>query len=296
METQLALDRYLNSAAVHLKPTSIASYRRLLTRFLTAFAEIPEKPETIEMFLAGLNVGALSKHNYWRAIRGFYIFLHKRYQVDNPTDTVRPPHVSPKVMPTCEPAELRRIMLAANTPRDRSILTIFYDTGIRPGELRMLRPEDVHDGYIIVNGKTGERQIPVSEETMTALHVMIAGSKNGLLFPGYKGQPLTRAALYDIIRRVMRRAGITGNKLGPYRLRHSFGKGFLVNGGDIRTLQLLMGHRSISTTQVYANLNLKDLTEKHHQFTPLRSLHAAAQESFLDRVETAKEESEGEPK
>lgn len=292
MRTQDAIELYLNSSASRVKGTTLAAYRRLLVRFLAAFPDLPETPEPIEAFLAGLHVQPETKHNYWRAIRGLYRLLHRRYEQKDPTDLMAAPRVPPKVMPTCEPAELRRILLAANTPRDRAILTIFYDTGIRPGELRMLRPEDVHDGYIVVDGKTGQRQIPVSEETMTALHVMIAASKNGLLFPGYKGQPLTRAALYDIIRRVLKRAGITGKKVGPYRLRHSFGKGFLVNGGDIRTLQVLMGHRDISTTQVYANLNLKDLTEKHHQFTPLRSIQAAAQESFLFEVEAAQPKKE----
>jgi len=289
VRTQLAIDRYLNSAAARLKPATIEAYRHLLARFVGAFGEIPQSPEAIEAFLAGLQVQPETKRNYWRVIRSLYHFLHQRYQHNDPSGEVPKPRIPPKVMPTCEPAELRRLYLAARTPRERAILTIFVDTGIRPGELRMLRPCDVHEGYILVDGKTGQREIPVSEETMTALRAMMATARNGFLFPGYKGRPLTRAALYDIIERMMKRAGITGRKVGPYRLRHTFGRTFLVNGGDIRSLQLLMGHTSIETTQIYASLNLKDLTAKHHQFTPLRSLHAAAQESLFDKVEAPKE-------
>jgi len=83
----------------------------------------------------------------------------------------------------------------------------------------------------------------------------------------------------------MKKAGISGPKLGPHRIRHTFGRTYLVSGGDVRSLQTIMGHTNITTTERYSSLTLKNTIPKHHKFTPLRAAHAAAQESlFSPRV------------
>lgn len=79
--------------------------------------------------------------------------------------------------------------------------------------------------------------------------------------------------------------------MGPHRLRHAFGKNFLVQGGDLRSLQEIMGHADIETTQKYATLNLTDIVKKHQKFSPLQAAHAAAQESLFT-VEALKEAEE----
>jgi hypothetical protein len=81
----------------------------------------------------------------------------------------------------------------------------------------------------------------------------------------------------------MEKAGIRGPKLGPHRIRHAFGKNFLVEGGDLRSLQEIMGHTDIKTTQKYATLNLTDIIKKHRKFSPLRAAHAAAQQGFFEK-------------
>ena len=95
-------------------------------------------------------------------------------------------------------------------------------------------------------------------------------------------KPISRFTIYRIVREHMEKAGIKGPKLGPHRLRHAFGKNFLVEGGDLRSLQEIMGHTDVKTTQKYAALNLTDIIKKHRNFTPLRAAHAAAQESLFD--------------
>ncbi|GAI85846.1 unnamed protein product, partial [marine sediment metagenome] len=114
------------------------------------------------------------------------------------------------------------------------------------------------------------------------LALIAIDGKSELVFPGSGGKPYSRHSVYRLIRKLMKQADIQGPKLGPSRLRHAFGKGYLVNGGDIRSLQQILGHANITTTEKYASLNLNDVITKHHQFTPLRSAHAAAQGSFLD--------------
>ena len=95
--------------------------------------------------------------------------------------------------------------------------------------------------------------------------------------------------MYDLVRSYMKKAGIKGPKLGPHRLRHAFGKNFLVQGGDLRSLQEIMGHADIETTQKYASLNLNDIVKKHRQFSPLRAVHAAEMAELLNPDEAIKE-------
>ena len=87
----------------------------------------------------------------------------------------------------------------------------------------------------------------------------------------------------------MKQAGIEGPKLGPHRIRHGFAKTYLMNGGDLRSLQEIMGHASITTTEEYLRYADKEIIRKHHMFTPLKLAHAAAQESFLDKSGVMKE-------
>ena len=108
------------------------------------------------------------------------------------------------------------------------------------------------------------------------------------MFHGHKG-PITRHLIYAIVRRTLEKAGIKGPKMGPHRLRHAFGKNFLVQGGDLRSLQEIMGHADIETTQKYATLNLTDIVKKHQRFSPLKAAHAAAQESLFDTSAALKE-------
>ena len=133
------------------------------------------------------------------------------------------------------------------------------------------------------------KEIPISDETRgQLLGLMAANDKSDYLFMGTQG-PLTRSGIYRIVRIHMRKAGIDGPKLGPHRIRHAFGKGYLVAGGDVRSLQQIMGHANITTTEKYASLNLNDTIVKHNKFTPLRAAHAAAQGSFFDASQAVRE-------
>ncbi|GAI76517.1 unnamed protein product, partial [marine sediment metagenome] len=137
-------------------------------------------------------------------------------------------------------------------------------------------------------GKTGWREVPISDETRRLLLQIAAISPDDHVFHGHKG-PITRHLIYAIVRRHMEQVGIKGPKLGPHRIRHGFGKNFLMSGGDLRSLQEIMGHADVKTTEKYASLNLTDIIKKHQKFSPLRAAHAAAQESFLDKIKAVEE-------
>ena len=281
--TQEYVSFFLNSRrAQNLSPRTIESYQCHLGRLSAFSALLPTEPEEIEAFLSGLTCQPETKHSYYRTLKTFYRFLEKRYDLPNPVRNVPPPRCKRKVMPTSDAHELMLLLKSATNQRDLALLSLFIDCGPRAGEVANLRKKDIRSEFIRVNGKCGERDIPISRETRSQL-LSLAAKKNDdeHVFTGTQG-PLTRSGIYRIVRIHMKRAGISGPKLGPHRLRHSFGKGYIVNGGDLRSLKELMGHSTIQTTEKYVSLNLNDLVRKHSQFTPLRTAHQAAQGYLFD--------------
>ena len=152
---------------------------------------------------------------------------------------------------------------------------------MRAGEVCSLLKHNIKQETVLVCGKTGWREVPISDETREFLLHVAAQSPDAHVFYDDHKKPISRFTIYRVVREHMEKAGIKGPKLGPHRLRHAFGKNFLVEGGDLRSLQEIMGHTDIKTTQKYAALNLTDIIKKHHKFSPLRAAHAAAQESLF---------------
>jgi len=283
VKTQKAVDDFLRSRqSRNLSPITIAWYRDKLQLFARSYPELPEEPGLIEEHLATINGAPETRHAQFRALRAFFKFASERYELPNPMTKVAPPRCPKKVMATLEAEEMMRLLLASSSSslRDNTLLTLLIDTGMRTGEAAGLRKQDIKTDTVRVRGKTGEREIPISEETRRLLLALIT-DKGEYIFNGHKG-PLGRHGIYRIVHAYMEKAGIYGPKLGGHRLRHAFGKGYLVNGGDLRSLQQIMGHANITTTEKYAALTLEDTIKKHHQFSPLRLAHAAAQESLFD--------------
>ncbi|NVM24133.1 MAG: tyrosine-type recombinase/integrase [Desulfobacterales bacterium] len=306
MKTQQAINEFLHSriSNPNLSELTVPWYQPKLQRFARVCPKLPKDPKPIEAFLSTVISSPATNLNYFNALRAFFRFISERHDIHNPMARMHAPHSKKKSRrATLEPAEEMRLLesVPESKLRDRAILTLFVDSGVRSSELAGLRPQDIGMETVYVSGKTGEREVPLSEETRRLLLLTIAGhGQQDYVFRGHKG-PLTRYGIYRIVSGYMRKVGIQGPKLGPHRVRHAFGKGYLVNGGDLRSLQLLMGHTNISTTQAYADLAIHDIIAKHHQFTPLRATHAAAQGS-LDKVQAIKEaeailkESTDEPK
>ena len=184
--------------------------------------------------------------------------------------SVTPPRLKPKVMPTLEKNEISLIDLFTTSQRDNAVLSLLLDTGIRASELTSLRFQDIKLSVncITVSGKTGQRIVPISEFVAEML-LSQPNQKDGYVFHGHKGK-LTRSGVYRIVSRALRRIGIVGPKLGPHRLRHTFGRQWMAMGGDTRSLQLILGHSNIKTTEKYANLDFNDLSAKHRKFSPAR--------------------------
>lgn len=281
MKTELALREFIASRiAANLSPATIGWYKDRLFPFAYSCPDIPRQPEPIERFLATIQGSPETKYDVYRALKTFFKFLCSRRRIPNPMDAIHSPRRPKTLMPTLEVGELMKLLHSVESQRDKAIITLLVDCGVRAGEVCSLLKHNIKQETIVVHGKVGWREVPISDETKRLLLQIATLSSDDYVFHGNKG-PITRHLIYAIVRRALEKAGIKGPKLGPHRLRHAFGKNFLVQGGDLRSLQEIMGHADIETTQKYATLNLTDIVKKHQKFSPLRAAHAAAQEGLF---------------
>jgi site-specific recombinase XerD len=273
MKTLEAIQLFIANCELRdLSARTLEQYSQQLSYLSKFFEELPTKAEDIETVLVSLiNVTQETKHFYFSTYRTFYNFLDKRHKTGNPMLNVTPPRLKNKIMPTLEMSDigLLSVFLKDDTPkhkRDKSLLTLFIDTGIRTSEATGLKREDIKENYIKIIGKVGERIVPISD-SVAKLLLELPEHEDGYVFHGQRGR-LTRNGVYEIVRKYLTKIGITGAKLGGHRFRHTFGRQYLVLGGDLRSLQMIMGHSNISTTTKYANLAIEDVIEKHRKYTP----------------------------
>ncbi|MBA7621841.1 Tyrosine recombinase XerD [subsurface metagenome] len=231
---------------------------------------------------------------YWRIWKLFFQWCWLEYEIPNPMARVQRPQldeIEPRVL---EREELAMVVAAAVNLQDKAIVALALDSGVRASEFGRLRIADVSTDTIRVWGKGRKRvRVPISPEVYHLLQVLIDHDGHrgpqALLFSGRNGLPLSRFAIYRIVRHCMDRAGIPGPKRGSHLLRHSLATNFLANGGDLATLQRIMRHKNIATTQKYVHLAMHDVVEKHHLYSPARDAIRGAQWSFFDNGQLVKE-------
>lgn len=251
---------------------------------------------TLRAYLAGLTAQGLKPRTSARrlsALRQFHRFLLREgIRSDDPTgllDAPKLPGVLPKYL---SEAEVDGLLAAA---RDlpgrpgvvaRTALEILYATGLRVSELLAL-PRTALAGdaaLVMVKGKGGkERLVPLSDAAKQAAAELVALSDKRVrwLFPGRGGgQPLTRQAFFLLLKQVALKAGIDPARVSPHVLRHSFASHLLAHGADLRSLQMLLGHADIATTQIYTHVleeRLRRLVEEHHPLA-VAAISSAAEE------------------
>ncbi len=162
--------------------------------------------------------------------------------------------------------------------RDRALLELLYATGMRASECLALRIEDVNlaAGYVVCTGK-GNRQrlVPVGAQALhwvksylrTARGALVKRADPDTLFVNRSGRVLSRQGLWGIIKKAARRAGIRAT-VSPHTLRHSFASHLLERGADLRSIQAMLGHADISTTQIYTHLPSPAVREMYRRFHP----------------------------
>lgn len=172
-----------------------------------------------------------------------------------------------RVLPrTLSPEEVRALIeKGARTARERAALEVLYGTGVRASELVRLTPDDVDLAERLLYVRQGkgrkDRVVPFGARVRAALlaYLRERERKPGPLFFTLRGAPLTRTALDGLVSKAGKRAGLL-RPASPHRLRHSYATHLLQNGADVRHIQVLMGHASLSSTQIYLGVDASDLS------------------------------------
>jgi integrase/recombinase XerD len=267
---------------------TLLAYDRDLTDFAEFASSHGEKvasasAETLRRYMASLGAQGLKPRSAARrlsALRQFHRFLLREgIRTDDPTgllDSPKLPATLPKYLSETEvDALLAATDRVAGRPGvvARTALEILYASGLRVTELLSL-PRTALAGdaaLLVVRGKGGkERMVPLSEKAKESAVALIALSDKRIrwLFPGRDpAKPLTRQGFFLLLKQVALEAGIDPARVSPHVLRHSFASHLLAHGADLRSLQMLLGHADISTTQIYTHVlaeRLRRLVEAHH--------------------------------
>ena len=216
------------------------------------------------------------------SMRAFFQYLTRERVIDkDPSEHLKPPKVEKK-MPevlTVREVDLLLAQPSKETPkgiRDKAMLELLYATGIRVSELIHLTWPDVNlsMGYITCRERDKERVIPFGSVARRALHhyladarkVFVGDQETEVLFTNCSGKPMSRQGFWKILKGYAASAGIEKD-ITPHTLRHSFAAHLIQNGADVRSVQEMMGHSDISTTQMYVNMNvykIRDVYAKTH--------------------------------
>jgi integrase/recombinase XerD len=285
-----AIDAFLLELRVErgLSPLTVAAYRRDLTEFAaSAGPRWRTDPEPIRDFVNALRRAgrrATTQARKVAAIRSFYGFALREGLAERDVaaliDAPRPGSYLPDVL---DPDDVERILEAppADDPagiRDRAILELLYACGLRVSELSGLDLDrvDLAALQVRVIGKGNkERRVPMGEPARERLHQYLAGPRaewtarrpTAACFVSRRGQRLSREAVWRLVRRWVEAAGVPGH-VTPHTFRHSFATHLLAGGADLRVVQALLGHASISTTQLYTHLTGERLREVYLRAHP----------------------------
>ena len=288
-EVQLFLD--FARVEKGLADNSIESYRRDLTEFSDFLNRLGKSPSAVDRddiraFLRGLydrHMGARSVARHLVSLRNLFRFLVREGRLtSDPTVDIEAPKLDQSLPKYLSTGEVEQLLAQPDlsTPlgiRDKAMLELLYATGMRVSELVHVAAADFDMGLGIIRcqGKGNkERLIPVGKSALRAVEAylsagraVLAGKRNPpWLFLNRRGGSLSRVGFWKILRAYGRRAGLATG-LTPHLVRHSFATHLLERGADLRSIQLMLGHSDISTTQIYTHVlkeRLKQVYQSHH--------------------------------
>ncbi|PIA81194.1 site-specific tyrosine recombinase XerD [Gaetbulibacter sp. 4G1] len=242
--------------------------------------------EIIQQFIYKIakQVNARSQSRLISGLRSFFNYLvFEDYRKTNPLELIESPKIGRKLPDTLTEDEIDKLITAIDLSkpqgeRNRAILETLYGCGLRVSELVNLKLSDLFfdEGFIKVTGK-GDKQrfvpiVPITQKYINIYrkevrnHINIQAGFEDTLFLNRRGKQLTRAMIFTIIKQLAEKIGLKKN-ISPHTFRHSFATHLLQNDADLRSIQLMLGHESITTTEIYVHLDKSHLTkvvEKYH--------------------------------
>ncbi|MGS2738694.1 site-specific tyrosine recombinase XerD [Sinomicrobium sp. M5D2P17] len=243
--------------------------------------------EIVQQFVyeIAMEVNARSQARILSGLRGFFNYLiFEDYRKDNPMELIESPKIGRKLPDTLSQEDIDNLIgfIDLSTPegeRNRVMLETLYSCGLRVSELTALKISDLFfdEGFIKVTGK-GDKQrfVPIAPVTQKLInmyrneirvHIKAQKGHEDTLFLNRRGKQLTRAMIFTIIKRLAEKSGLKKN-ISPHTFRHSFATHLLQNGADLRAIQQMLGHESITTTEVYMHVDRSQLAEVVHKYHP----------------------------
>ncbi len=288
------LDAYLDYLKVEkgLSVNSVNSYRQDLSKYLS-FLETRgiTNPNRIERrdindFLYSLRekLSVTSIARVLSSVKSFHRFLmREKVVLHDPSNLIDSPKLGKKIPDVLSFEEVTRLLKAPNSHRvggirDKAILELMYATGLRVSEVANLKVSDLNleIGFLRCKGKASkERIVPLGRMAVKFLKRYLEEARPKLLgrntssnvFLAQGGRSLSRQSVWKMIKRMVKKAGIR-KKVSPHTLRHSFATHLLERGASLRSVQELLGHTSITTTQIYTHINKAHLKEIHNLYHP----------------------------
>lgn len=208
------------------------------------------------------------------ALKSFFKFLVLDGVIDSsPASDIASPRLDEKLPVVLNREEVFFLLDTAANIKERLVVEILYASGIRVSELVNLKTTDIdlNEGWIRIIGKgSRERFVPIGEKTSSLIKEYLEKTliRDDFLLKGKSGSgPMSREGVWKLIRRCVRRAGIA-KPVTPHTLRHTFATHLLENGADLRSIQMLLGHSNIDTTQVYTHVNRRNMKDMHRKYHP----------------------------
>ncbi|WP_108244996.1 site-specific tyrosine recombinase XerD [Muricauda brasiliensis] len=299
MNWQQAIKDYQNYLKIErgLSPNSISNYSMDLKKLAGYLDEqgIDDTPiaidkEVVQQFIYEIakEVNPRTQARIISGLKGFFNYLvFEDYREDNPMDLIETPKIGRKLPDTLSEDEINQLIAAIDLSkpegeRNRAILETLYGCGLRVSELISLKLSDLYfdEDFIKVTGKGNkQRFVPISEINQkyiniywkeVRIHLPIQKEHEDFVFLNRRGKQLTRAMIFTIVKQLAEEIGLKKN-ISPHTFRHSFATHLLENGADLRAIQQMLGHESITTTEVYMHVNRSHLANILKEFHPRKS-------------------------
>lgn len=287
------LDQFINYLRIErgLAKNTVESYSRDLLRFSKFLEDQGISPLGVSrdqiaqyITLLGKDLAARSVARNLSAIKSFFRFLVSEGRIeDNPARLIETPRTSLRLPEVLTQEEIERLLSQPNGnvsrgKRDRGMLECLYATGLRVSELVNLKISDVNleAGYVRTLGKgSKERLVPIGDTALEAIKDYLSdgrpdftkGRVSPYVFLSSRCHPLSRQGFWKIIKKYGLKAGIK-KRISPHSIRHSFATHLIGAGADLRSVQVMLGHEDISTTQIYTHVSREHLKKAHEKYHP----------------------------